>query len=54
MIYIDTSYFVIRDTGVDPDAGGTKVVFRPDSDTKYDTIINERVGVQNTFAHPSC
>ncbi|CAE6443714.1 unnamed protein product [Rhizoctonia solani] len=42
MIYVDTSYLIIRGAGPDPNAGGTKIVFRPDSDTKYDKIINER------------
>ncbi|CAE6467855.1 unnamed protein product [Rhizoctonia solani] len=42
MIYVDTSYLIIRGAGPDPNAGGTKLVFRPDSDTKYDKIINER------------
>ncbi|KAG9125909.1 hypothetical protein FRC07_005677, partial [Ceratobasidium sp. 392] len=41
MIYVDTSYLIIRGAGSDPDIG-TKIVFRPDADTKYDTIINER------------
>ncbi|CAE6484998.1 unnamed protein product [Rhizoctonia solani] len=42
MIYVDTSYLIIRGAGPDPNAGGTKIVFRPDSDTKYDKIINDR------------
>ncbi|KAH7333771.1 hypothetical protein B0J17DRAFT_137113 [Rhizoctonia solani] len=42
MIYVDTSYLIIRGAGPNPDAGGTKIVFRPDADTKYDKIINER------------
>ncbi|CAE7205809.1 unnamed protein product, partial [Rhizoctonia solani] len=42
MIYVDTSYLIIRGTGPNPNAGGTKIVFRPDSDTKYDKITNER------------
>ncbi|KAG8693361.1 hypothetical protein FRC08_009172 [Ceratobasidium sp. 394] len=41
MIYIDTSYLIIRGAGSDPNTG-TKIVFRPDGDTKYDTIANER------------
>ncbi|QRV76228.1 chitinase [Ceratobasidium sp. AG-Ba] len=41
MIYVDTSYLIIRGAGSDPSTG-TKIVFRPDSDTKYDKIINER------------
>lgn len=43
MIYVDTSYLIIRGAGPDPNVGGTKIVFRPNEDTKYDTIINERV-----------
>ncbi|KAG8713614.1 hypothetical protein FRC11_011611, partial [Ceratobasidium sp. 423] len=42
MIYVDTSYLIIRGAGPNPNAGGTKIVFRPDSDTKYDKIVNER------------
>ncbi|KAB5588575.1 hypothetical protein CTheo_7981 [Ceratobasidium theobromae] len=42
MIYVDTSYLIIRGAGPDPNVGGTKIVFRPNEDTKYDTIINER------------
>ncbi|KAG8707846.1 hypothetical protein FRC09_001578 [Ceratobasidium sp. 395] len=41
MIYVDTSYLIIRGAGSDPNTG-TKIVFRPDADTKYDKIINER------------
>ncbi|KAG9103705.1 hypothetical protein FRC06_008699 [Ceratobasidium sp. 370] len=41
MIYVDTSYLIIRGAGSDPNTG-TKIVFRPDADTKYDTITNER------------
>jgi hypothetical protein len=44
MIYVDTSYLIIRGAGPDPNAGGTKIVFRPNAATKYDKIINERVG----------
>lgn len=44
MIYIDTSYLIIRGAGNDPNAGGTKILFRPDGDTKYDKITNDRVG----------
>jgi hypothetical protein len=43
MIYVDTSYLIIRGTGNNPNAGGTKLVFRPDADTKYDTLVNDRV-----------
>ncbi|KAF8597456.1 hypothetical protein BDV93DRAFT_513317 [Ceratobasidium sp. AG-I] len=42
MIYVDTSYLIIRGTGNNPSAGGTKIVFRPDADTKYDTLVNDR------------
>ncbi|KAB5592346.1 hypothetical protein CTheo_4227 [Ceratobasidium theobromae] len=42
MIYVDTSYLIIRGTGNNPNAGGTKIIFRPDADTKYDKIINDR------------
>jgi hypothetical protein len=45
MIYIDTSYLIIRGTGNNPNAGGTKIVFRPDGDTKYDTLVNDRVSL---------
>ncbi|KAF8918444.1 hypothetical protein CPB85DRAFT_84634 [Mucidula mucida] len=47
MIYVDTSYLIIRGAGANPDAGGTKLVFRPDEDTKYDTIVNERWDLDN-------
>lgn len=43
MIYVDTSYLIIRGAGNNPNAGGTKLVFRPDADTQYDTIANDRV-----------
>ncbi len=49
MIYVDTSYLIIRGAGANPDAGGTKLVFRPDEDTKYDTIVNERVCATSCF-----
>ncbi|CAE6339114.1 unnamed protein product [Rhizoctonia solani] len=42
MIYVDTSYLIIRGAGPNPNAGGTKIVFRPNANTKYDKIINER------------
>lgn len=45
MIYVDTSYLIIRGAGNNPSAGGTKVVFRPDADTKYDTLVNDRVSL---------
>lgn len=46
MIYVDTSYLIIRGAGNNPNAGGTKIVFRPDADTKYDKIINDRASEQ--------
>jgi hypothetical protein len=45
MIYVDTNYLIIRGAGPNPDAGGTKLVFRPDTDTKYDTLANEHVSL---------
>ncbi|KAF8597455.1 hypothetical protein BDV93DRAFT_547915 [Ceratobasidium sp. AG-I] len=47
MIYVDTSYLIIRGTGNNPNAGGTKIVFRPDADTKYDTLVNDRWDLDN-------
>ncbi|KAF9032271.1 hypothetical protein BDZ89DRAFT_1131409 [Hymenopellis radicata] len=47
--YVDTSHLIIRGAGANPDAGGTKLVFRPDEDTKYDTIVNERVRALSSF-----
>lgn len=52
MIYIDTSYLIIRGAGNDPSAGGTKIVFRPDSDTKYDTLTNDRVRLNKLGSIP--
>ncbi|CEL58594.1 hypothetical protein RSOLAG1IB_08670 [Rhizoctonia solani AG-1 IB] len=48
MIYVDTSYLIIRGAGPDPNAGGTKIVFRPNAATKYDKIINERWDLDST------
>ncbi|CAE6436657.1 unnamed protein product [Rhizoctonia solani] len=48
MIYVDTSYLIIRGTGQNPNAGGTKIIFRPDADTKYDKTINERWDLDST------
>ncbi|KAB5587987.1 hypothetical protein CTheo_8572 [Ceratobasidium theobromae] len=48
MIYIDTSYLIIRGAGNDPSAGGTKILFRPDGDTKYDKITNDRWDLDGT------
>ncbi|EDY49695.1 conserved hypothetical protein [Streptomyces clavuligerus] len=36
-ISVDASHLVIRGQGSDP-AGGTRIVFRPDADTRYDTL----------------
>ncbi|KAF9462503.1 hypothetical protein BDZ94DRAFT_1236815 [Collybia nuda] len=42
MIYVDTSYLILRGAGSNPNTG-TKIVFVPDADTRYDTIINDRI-----------
>ena len=39
-MYVDASFLIVRGQG--SGAGGTKFVFRPDIDTRYDTVINGR------------
>ncbi|MFG2300284.1 RICIN domain-containing protein [Actinacidiphila glaucinigra] len=39
-IYVDASYLTIRGKGSGD--GGTKLVFRPDVNTRYDTLVNGR------------
>ncbi|KAF9462502.1 hypothetical protein BDZ94DRAFT_1322510 [Collybia nuda] len=46
MIYVDTSYLIIRGAGSNPSTG-TQIVFVPDADTRYDTIINDRWDLDN-------
>ncbi|KAL0947288.1 hypothetical protein HGRIS_013408 [Hohenbuehelia grisea] len=37
-VFINADYLIIRGTGNDPDNGGTKIVFTPNADTKYDVL----------------
>ncbi|MEU1283902.1 hypothetical protein [Kitasatospora sp. NPDC005856] len=39
-IYVDADYLVLRGQGSGD--GGTRLVFRPDVDTRYDTLVNGR------------
>ncbi|WP_329040357.1 hypothetical protein OHT61_21045 [Streptomyces sp. NBC_00178] len=39
-IYVDASFLVVRGQGSGD--GGTKLVFRPDVNTRYDTVVNGR------------
>ncbi|MFF2659626.1 endonuclease/exonuclease/phosphatase family protein [Kitasatospora sp. NPDC058032] len=39
-IYVDADFLVLRGQG--SGAGGTRLVFRPDADTRYDTLVNGR------------
>ncbi|WP_431946292.1 hypothetical protein [Actinacidiphila sp. bgisy167] len=39
-IYVDASFLIVRGQGSGD--GGTKLVFRPDVDTRYDTLVNGR------------
>ncbi|ROQ26493.1 ricin-type beta-trefoil lectin protein [Streptomyces sp. PanSC19] len=39
-IYVDADYLVLRGQGSGD--GGTRLVFRPDVDTRYDTVVNGR------------